>query len=376
MRQLRIGLYVSQADNGVGRYLRDLVEVLPAVGPPHEYFLYGEASVLRRIRGTARVHHRIVPDARDRGAVWRQIQVEIPLRASADRIDLLHTHAHCLPVGTPCRTVVTLHDAIPVLTPRQTLWHGWRRTAGQQLRVATRLADQLIVSSRYTQRLLIERLRISPRKVTQIYLGCPQQFGPTNGAEARRWVRQRFGLHRPYLLSVGPLIPRKNHPMLIQAFRRRTARTHDLVIVGQLWWWGHHVLRLIDGDSAIRYLGYVTDHALHRLYAGAEGLVYASADEGFGLPPLEAMACGTPVGASRAASIPEVVGDAGLLVEPRSVSRLADALETLIASPRLQETLRRRGLARARRFQWEATARQTLAVYERVVGQGATRGSR
>ncbi len=253
---------------------------------------------------------------------------------------------------------------------------SWRGTASQQLLLAARLADHLIVPTSYVRKQMVEKLRIPPGKLTRMYYGCPPLFHLIPRDKAGRAVRKRFGLRRPYLLAVGELIPRKNFPFLIKAFRGRLREKTDLVLAGKPGWWkGKEILRMVRGDRTIHALGAVPDSDLLNLYAAAECLVFPSLHEGFGFPPLEAMACGTPVVAMRSASIPEVVGEAGLLVEPGSAKRLADAVEKILEDDRLRETLRRRGLKRARRFCWEETAAKTLAVYRRAAN-GARSQSR
>jgi glycosyltransferase involved in cell wall biosynthesis len=140
-----------------------------------------------------------------------------------------------------------------------------------------------------------------------------------------------------------------------------------LVLVGKFGWWRNRVLELIGSDRSIRYLGPVSEDELVALYAAAQCFVYPSQEEGFGFPPLEAMACGTPVVASNSSSIPEVVGNAGVLVDPKSVHRLAEAMEATIGNSKLRDQLRQRGFRRIKHFSWEETARQTLAVYHKVV---------
>ena len=365
---MRIGLYVYPSGyNGGERYIGHLLQALPRAGVGHDYFLYSENAC--RPPRLANVHLRarwLTDTGRGR---WDRVQVEMPRWLRQDRIDVFHTHYHRFPLHRPCPTVVTLHDLIPLVSPAGTIQPARRRLLKHRLAVVIGLADHLIASSRYTAQLLLTKLHVDPRRVTQIYLGCPSQFYPMPREAAARRVRRLFRIGRPYLLSVGDLIPRKNHQLLIRAFRPRLARWYDLVIAGKLGWCGDRVLRVVGGDRTIHCLGAVTDEELRWLYAAAECLVYPSQEEGFGFPPLEAMACGTPVVALRCASLPEVVGDAGLLVEPGSPRRLADALERLLEDQALQERLHQRGLVRVRQFRWEETARQTLAVYRRVASR-------
>lgn len=375
---MRVGLYWHPDSEGGGRYFRALVGALPTVAPQHEYVVYldrpprdGPPPRHRRVR------YCLLPGRPGEKAFWPRLQIALPQRLRRDHIDVFHAHFYRVPVDAPCRIVVTIHDPFPLLSPRGTVCPTWQPLYAHQFRMAIRLADHVIASSRYTQQQLVRKLGVAPEKVTRIYPGCPRIQAAGSQAASLQAVRQRLGLQRPFILSVGTLLPRKNYPLLIHAFRKRLRKTHDLVIVGQLAWWWTRVLRLIGRDPTIRYLGPVSDQLLEALYAAAACLVYPSREEGFGFPPLEAMASGTPVVALRVTSVPEVVGDAGVLVEPGSVSRLATAIERLLDDTVRQEDLRRRGRRRARQFSWAATAAETARVYERVVdGVGGGRWER
>lgn len=373
---MRIGIYFNPTHpSGGERYFRELIRILPEIGPQHQYIVYFDEAPPPRLRNNGLpLQFRTFSNPGE--LTWKRIQMELPKKLREDRIDLFHSHFSRFPISAPCQTVVTIHDAIPVLAPRGTIKPTSRSRLAQQLLLASRLADHLIVSSRHTKQLFMKKLHISSQKMTQIYLGCPRQFYPVPRDQAIQLVRRRFRLSRPYLLSVGPLLSRKNHPLLIRAFRKKLSRKYDLVLVGELEWWGYHVLRLIGGDRTIHYLGPVSDHELLHLYSAAECLAYPSKEEGFGFPPLEAMACGTPVVASRSSSIAEVVGNAGLLVETRSVSRLAHAMQRIVEDKDLSQMLRHRGLKRVLQFQWEETARKTLEVYRKVVNGTAYQGTR
>lgn len=373
---MRIGIYLYTKSTGLTRYLRNLLESLLDIDRENRYVVYtDEPAALRslRRRRSFAVRRFSLKDSVD---PWQSIQRDLPRRIRQDRIDLFHTQFDCFPLDSPCRTVVTIHDAIPVLGPRGMFLPSWRRLASQQLLLAARLADHLIVPTLHVKKQMVEKLRIPPRRITWIHSGCDPLFRPIPRDKAARAVRRRFGLRRPYLLAVGELIPRKNVPFLIKAFRGRLREKADLVLAGKPGWWrGKEILRLAQGDRAIHALGAVPDSDLLNLYAAAECLVFPSLHEGFGFPPLEAMACGTPVVAMRSASIPEVVGKAGLLVEPGSARRLAGAIEALLEDARLRRALRQRGLRRARRFRWKDAAAKTLAVYGRVAN-GARSQSR
>jgi glycosyltransferase involved in cell wall biosynthesis len=195
-------------------------------------------------------------------------------------------------------------------------------------------------------------------------------YRPMDREAARRAVAERFGLRGPFVLAVGVLQPRKNLPRLIRAFGRVAREApHALALVGKPGWAHEELKRAVAASglgSRVKFTGYVPDADLPVLYNAAELFVYPSLYEGFGLPPLEAMACGTPVVTANVTSLPEVVGDAALAVDPTDELALADAIGRALTDEALRERLRTAGLAHAALFSWERTAALTLQVYHRV----------
>ncbi|MDQ7028784.1 MAG: glycosyltransferase family 1 protein [Ardenticatenia bacterium] len=280
-----------------------------------------------------------------------------------------HSYGHLLFGLDPERTVVTVHDIAPLLFPGKRL--GMSQLAWQWAWRGALRAKRLIADSDFTRRLVIKRFRLSPERIVVVPLGVESAFRPLP-EEAVERLRRRYAVpEAPLLLYVGNTQPRKNlegllralailwhqnpRVMLLQVGKPPTARQRALV----------ESLGLRD---AVHFLGLVPDADLVAFYNLADVFVFPSLYEGFGLPPLEAMACGTPVVASHAASLPEVVGDAGLLVDPRDPEAMAEAIHHVLQDPELAEELRRRGLERARQFTWERTAQETLAVYEAMLG--------
>lgn len=267
-------------------------------------------------------------------------------------------------VATSLPVAVTVHDLSFARYPRfftakQRLWHRMidpRRTL--------RRASAVIAVSEHTRLDVVETYGISPDKVAVAHPGINATFKPQTDAEMRR-VREKHGLHRPFFLFLGVIEPRKNVAGLIAAFARCTADA-DLVIAGGRGWLSDDAFRAAARSpkkGRITFLGYVDEADKAALYAAAAAFVYPSFYEGFGIPPLEAMAVGTPVIASRTSSLGEVVGDAGLLVDPRSPAEIADAMDAVFADLGLAETLRQRGRERARRFTWERTAASLEAAF-------------
>jgi glycosyltransferase involved in cell wall biosynthesis len=218
---------------------------------------------------------------------------------------------------------------------------------------------------------LVRHEGISPAKITVVHHGHGRHFQPAASA-AIEMVRQRYTLAGPYLLFVGTLQPRKNLERLLAAFDRVAASEPSLtlVLVGAIGWQPERLTNALGALAArdrVKVLGFVDDADLPPLMSGALALAFPSLYEGFGLPALEAMACGTPVLTSTTSSMPEVVGDAGLLVDPLDVNAISAGLTRLVRDDALRAGLRQRGLARAATFTWERAARETLAVLRAAV---------
>lgn len=295
--------------------------------------------------------------------------------AWADRLsggaDIFHTPMGFLLRGKQTRTVMTLHDVAPLF------WPEWmpRREYQRFLVVlrSARYADAILVDSQATRRDLIERLGFPEDRLHTIYLGVGSEFSPVEDKDLLRQMRTELQLgDRPYFLMLSSIGPRKNLVRVLEAFESLVPRSDFeplLVVAGaNLWNYRDIAARLEDSPARERIVvpGYVPDALLPALLSAAQALVFPSLYEGFGLPALEAMACGCPVLGSTAASIPEVVGPAGLLVDPYSVQEIREAMWTLAQDETLRRQLGQLGLERARTFTWARTAAQTLDVYEAI----------
>ena len=236
--------------------------------------------------------------------------------------------------------------------------------------LSARRAAKVLTLSEHSRRDIIETYGIEASKVIVTPLAADAVFNPHYTREEVEGAKMRHGLSRPYLLCVSTSHPHKNIERLIDAFEIVADEGHipyELVLVGVKGFAAERIAGRIEASprrSSIRNLGWVSTSDLPLLYAGADAMVYPSTFEGFGLPVLEAMACGTPVIASRAASLPEVVGDAGLLFDPFDTAEMAAQIRRVIGDPALQGELRARGRAHAAGFSWKETARQTLEQLE------------
>jgi glycosyltransferase involved in cell wall biosynthesis len=289
------------------------------------------------------------------------------------RLDLLHTADFIPPAFGYRHSVITVHDLNFLYYP-QFLTAESRRYYNQQIGWAVRRADHIVADSHATKSDLVALLDVPVEKVTVVHLSADPMFRPLPEDQAVP-VAARHGLGPGYVLFVGTLEPRKNLTGLLQAYRLvldAGVTTAPLVLVGNKGWLYDEVFERVEalclGDQ-VRFLHGVPDTDLLGLYNAASVLVTPSFYEGFGLPALEAMACGTPAVVANRASLPEVVGEAGLLVDPDDPDDIARALSRVLTDGMLRAQMRELGLAQVARFTWERTAQATLAVYQKVLGE-------
>jgi len=286
-------------------------------------------------------------------------------------LDLLHSPDFIPPAFGYRRSVITVHDLNFLYYPQFLTAQSLHYYNGQ-ISWAVSRADHILADSHATKADLVSMLNVEPEKVTVVHLAADPTYRPLAEAEARKVVA-KYGLEPGYLLFVGTLEPRKNLPGLIQAYRLlRDARTTDepLVLVGGKGWLYDEIFERVEAlhlAEHVRFLHGVPDEDLPGLYSAAGVLTSPSFYEGFGLPALEAMTFGTPVVVSDRASLPEVVGEAGLLVNPDDPQDIARALGRTLNDGALRAQMRERGLAQAARFTWERAARETLEVYQMVL---------
>lgn len=305
-----------------------------------------------------------------------RIPIGLPARVRADRADILHV-TYVAPPIVSARVVATVHDISYVYYP-ETFSARDKAILNTFVPRTLRKADAVITVSESSKRDIVSHYGTPQEKITVVYQSIAPTFRVLPRDAALRARLAPYGIKGPYILAVGNLQPRKNLYRLILAYARLLRNgtyRGDLVVVGKSKWQESSLFqtaRNLGLDQRIKFTGYVTDEDLVAIYNGADVFVYPSLYEGFGLPPLEAMACGCPVVASDGSSLPEVVGDAGLLTRPTSDDAIAWVISRLVIESGLRDTLIQRGLERVRRFSMRVAAATTLQVYNQIADRRAT----
>ena len=353
---------------GVSRYIEFLARALPAVAPGDEFLLFTgpEAGndAGRFPAGLTPLSGRLPTRRPEVRILWEQVVA--PAVLASRRVDVVHAPVNVAPLLAPAPTVVTVHDLAFLRFPEQ--YPGAKqRYLNLLTRRSVERASRVIAVSENTRRDVLQNYRVPAARVVTVPNGLDPAVKPVTDPAALAAFRREHGLPERFLLFVGTLQPRKNLVGLLRAVARAGDRLDlPLVVVGGAGW---QYAPIFDEVAAlgirdrVTFAGYAEGRTLASWYSAATAFVFPSLYEGFGLPVLEAMACGTPVVTSATSSLPEVAGDAALLVDPSDVEALAAALVRVASDSGLREDLGRRGLARARGFSWERTARETVAVY-------------
>jgi glycosyltransferase involved in cell wall biosynthesis len=377
---MRIGIDYTAAvrqGGGIGRYTRNLVRALAGLDKENDYALFvaggwGRGDGLGPWPDNYHVHSVPLSD-RWMHILWQRFRLPLPVQVFTGSLDLFHSPDFVLPPTGHTPALLTVHDLSFLRVPHCFV-PGFRDYLEGAVSRAVKQAEHILADSQSTRLDLVELLGVGRERVTVLYPGVESRFRPVEDAELLGRVRARYELPDQYILGLSTLQPRKNFDGLIKAFvRLLRARGHDsqfadlhLVIGGGKGWLYEDLFERAESsgfDSRIHFPGFVDDADLPALLSLAAVFAFPSWYEGFGLPVLEAMACGTPVVAADNSSLPEVVGEAGLLVDAGDVDALSDALARLLLDKALRAQLMSSGREQARRFAWDAAARQLLDLY-------------
>jgi glycosyltransferase involved in cell wall biosynthesis len=387
---MRIGinaLFLQKPATGMGQHLLHLLEGLDSLDEKDQQYMllaprFRRAYTVRAPQLSDRFREVEVVSALARlgenvEQVWWE-QVGIVLAGTREKVDLLHCPYWSNPVWSPWPTVVTVHDVIQFVLPE----YAWRKISRLYFGLVSagaRRADAIITVSECSKRDIVKLLGLAPERIHVIGNAVDASLFPVRDAWLLASVRERYGIGPRYILYFGGFDLRKNVPRIIQAYGRlpeRLRREYQLVIAGRYQHLGHplypdprETVERLGLEGNVIFTGQIREQDKAPLYSAATVFAFPSLYEGFGMPVLEAMACGTPVVTSNLSALPEVAGDAGLLVDPYDPDAISQALAELLESQARREELSRRGLERARRFTWHQVAEQTMRVYEEVRSQ-------
>jgi glycosyltransferase involved in cell wall biosynthesis len=359
-------------DFGIGTYIRNLLRQLARIDHDTDYVLLCRESDLD-VAAQLGPNFRGVLEPSPNYSLREQLHVPWVLRR--ERPDVYHAPHYVLPAGVRCRSVVTIHDCIHLMFPQYLPNRAAYAYARASMWAAARRSDCILTVSEASKRDILHFFDVPPEKIVVVYNAIDDHFWVAPPDEDVARVRERYQLDHDFVLYVGNIKPHKNLVRLIEAFAEFRKDGFDavkLLIIGDEISKLPALRRAVHRHKLhkhVRFLGYLPDHTLAILYRLATVFVFPSLYEGFGLPPLEAMASGTPVVTSNVSSLPEVAGDAAVLVDPYDVDSIVDGLRRVVGDPELAATLRRRGIERAREFSWARSVEKTRQVY-REVGSG------
>jgi len=369
---VRIGIDARKLhDFGIGTYIRNVLRQLARLDQATEFVLLCRPQDRE---GLATLGENFRPVAEWAGTYSVSEQLRVPLALRREGVSLFHAPHYVLPPLVACRSVVTIHDCIHLMFPQYLPNRAALAYARTSIRLAARRATRIMTVSESSKRDILRFVDTEPEKIDVIYNAYDERFGVEPLEEDVVRVRERFQLHDEFILYAGNVKPHKNLERLIQAFdlvRRRGLDHLKLVIIGDEVSKYAELRRAIHRHQLhqyVRFLGYLPEDTLAVMYRLAGVFVFPSLYEGFGLPPLEAMASGAPVVTSNLSSLPEVVGDAAILVDPYDPQAIANGIAAVLTDETTRRTLRQKGLKRAQEFSWNASVRRIRSIYCEAAG--------
>jgi glycosyltransferase involved in cell wall biosynthesis len=372
---LKIGIITNPIDEGIPShtvYIHNLIKNLNILDKENEYYMIHHTKMdLDIYRSNKEI---IIPQPSFkplRGIFWRY--VILPQKLKKLDVDLVHDPRGIgiLSFDMPFKKVITIHDLSSLLYPSINIGG---MCAHKLLGAKTiKNVDKVITISECTKRDVMKYLKAPEEKVKVIYNGKDEGFKPVNQKEVDKF-KQKYNLDFSFILYVGVLQPRKNIPTLIKAYYKlkKEGIKHKLVIAGGKGWQYKKIFETVEKlnlQKDVIFIGHIPDDDIPKLYNAADLFAFPSIYEGFGLPPLEAMACETPVVTSNSSSLPEVVGDAGIMVNPYDVDGLSKAMYEVLTNEGLRADMVKKGLERAKMFSWEKCAKEVLEVYEEAINR-------
>jgi len=360
---LRIGIDAREIEGGmtgIGRYLKGYIKYVSDTY--HEYFLYYSCKPEVDL-SCSNIRVRVLSSPK---LIWDHIT--LPLALNKDKVDLFFSPYYKKPWSLRCKSIVTIHDLNPLFGPPHSFLH--KNYFKKIIKRSLFSADSILVVSNYVKEQLLELFKIDMNKIIVNYNAIDEKFRPIEDNNFLKAILAKYGITSKYILYVGNLMPHKNVLSLVKSYSVLSDNLRDnykLVIVGRKKWTHKQLTGLVNKlhlANNVVFTGFVPESDLVYLYNGADLFIFISLREGFGFPPLEAMACGLPVIASNTTSLPEVIGDAGLLVDPCKVNNISEAITKVLTDSKLRNDLVEMGLRRVRQFTVEKMAKKIIEVFE------------
>ena len=372
-KSLKIGIIyggISEQKAGMDHYLHQVLPAMKRLAPHHRYVLIDHR---RQQTPFKEQFEQVILDLpRPPARVTRWNLFTVPMMLS--QFDIVFSPGLYGPARIPkgVASVMVVHDLTRYLFPQFFAFNTMQKILDRLIYPSMlRRYDHILTVSQSTRQDLMARFKVPGEKITVTYHGAEEGFRPLDPGDAERVLGQSYGLENPFILFLGTLEPRKNVLTLLKAFGEIMDQIpHDLVLVGQKGWKWEPIFQEMERPKLkqrVHWIGYIPDQERVYFYNAAGLLAYPSWYEGFGMPLLEAMQCGCPVITSRVSSMPEVVGEAGLLIDPHREEDLQGAMLRLVHEPELRESLRTAGFKQAQKFSWETSAKITLEVFEKVI---------
>ncbi|MEW6608544.1 MAG: glycosyltransferase family 1 protein [bacterium] len=358
---------------GLEQYLANLISHLEKIDNENQYFLFFNFIRPQYQRFlpqfTSNNFHNVVCPIPSK-IMTRLFKASLPIESCLGKLDVFHAPRHLLLPSIWAKTVLTIHDLMFIDHP-EFLKLEWVKSLEKEVHKGIKRANLIISVSLFTKNRILENWKkMSAEKIKVIYSGVNECFYPIEDKVIIDKIKHKYGIKNRYILFVGNVEPKKNLIRLFEAFSqvKNSIDGYNLVIAGGGWAFDKLFQKVKESNlqKDVIFTGYISDEDLPALYSGAEIFVFPSLYEGFGLPVIEAMACGTPVITSNSASLPELARDAGILIDPFKVEDIAGAMYQLLTDTNLKMKLKEKGLQRAKLFSWEKTASETLAVYKEL----------
>lgn len=371
---MRIGIVavplVARQHTGIANYAFNTIRHLEQIDQENDYYLYSHRDFslpFTNQRWQKRIGSGLTTW---KATVW--LYTSAAKKIASDKIDLFWSPSHLI-VSLPNQTInlLTVHDLNWHWCP-ETMLTKWVILGKLICDRLIKKADHIIVGAQFTAKYLQEKLNIPPNRISVIYYAAGEQYYPHDKQESAKYIASKYATSERYILAVGTVEPRKNIESLLKAYallKKQSNFNCHLLIAGMRGWKNskifntHYTLNLME---QVKFLGYVPDEDMPKLYSGAMAFVFPSLYEGFGIPLLEAMACGTPVVVSNTSTMPEVVGNAGIYIDPYNIENIAQGIYSIVSNKSVRQKLISIGFQRVKQFTWRKTAESTLKVFEKI----------